>query len=655
MPSISIHVLLASLAEVLASSTDAYISFENVFPEDLGITPSNDINYLTYVDVLTPWDIKWRYPASNCLWNPTHQTSLSMDPITAKVVKAELVMHCPFVYDDNHLYNCQQRGCHVTGVSNAAELQGNIALFLQYDDDELCHDVQELAAAAQIAGAVAAIASSLSYWSLPLFDAPKWSPFDFTIQTYVVPGRYAADWYTFIGLGEEVVLRLPPFEGELPETYFPHVSVMGSLPETTVCAKESNRDKECFHAGQATFNPATSPPVEAQLIVAQVDASCHDAENLDGKDGSGLDCAACANQLQQDNAITNKNNLDGKIALVRATETFCINEWEDLIDNLEAHGVVGVLVGNVNDYTYTMVDTEEDEITNVPVFNVAIDSMERILELYALPGTVEVSFPPIKIGEVVPKNVTSHHLAAQELGLTQVEITRPSRLAGKIEAGQANFNKEFDGGLFNLDRIVFYEFCDGQISCHKCNLLANPLIEVYNYGGVALLDARSASCFNPIGSIVRIIQEAGAEAVVVVNDGEELLTLSNGGADIDEDLTIPVFNIGREAGKPLLSNLNTPVTIRLPKIKKEIVDEGNNVGGHDDGDKGEGESDGEGDTYPDPEDGDDSSYDSDGNPDGDDKDEEGVEWVYIAPETLDPESIEHDEDVETDQGRKQRR
>ena len=286
----------------------------------------------------------------------------------------------------------------------------------------------QLAAAAQIAGAAGVITSSQTYWSLPWFDAPKYSPFDFTIQTYTVPGKYAYDWLDLMQVGEEVVVKLPPFEGEYPETYFPHVDVMGSLPETTVCAKESNRDKECFPAGQSRFNPASSPPVSAELIVAQVHESCHDVEDLDGKDGSGADCVTCAGLLQQDEAVTNKDQLAGKIALVRASETFCINEWEDLVDNLEAHGAAGVLVGNENDYTYTMVDTEEDEVTKVPVFNVAIDSMGRIMELYNLPNTVQMHFPALIGSEVVPKNVTNYHEAADNddghLGLTQIEIKK---------------------------------------------------------------------------------------------------------------------------------------------------------------------------------------------------------------------------------------
>mmetsp|Transcript_9199 Transcript_9199/g.18432 ORF Transcript_9199/g.18432 Transcript_9199/m.18432 type:complete len:966 (-) Transcript_9199:30-2927(-) len=609
-----------SILNVVESGTDVYISFENVFPEDLGDVPDTDFNLLTYLDVLTPWEVKWRYPASNCLWNPPNQTfSASIDPVTAKLVKAEIVMSCPFDLDPNH-YNCASRGCHVVGVSNEAELEGNFALFLRedFDGDQMCHDVQELAAAAQIAGAAGVIASSQSYWSLPLFDAPKYSPFDFTIQTYIVPGSYASDWYSLMQAGEDVVVKFPPSEGEYPETYYPHVDVMGALPETTVCAKESNRDKECFPAGQARFNPVSFPALSAELIIAEVHESCHDVEDLDGKDGSGLDCVTCADLLQQDEAITNKDKLAGKIALVRASQTFCINEWEDLVDNLEAHGAEGLLVGNENNYTYTMVDSEEDEVTKVPVFNVAIDSMERILELYFLPNTVQMHFPALLGSEVVPKNVTSYHQVADDdeshLGLTQIEIEKPKRLAGKIEAGQADFNKEFEGGRFNLYGIHFYEFCDSQLSCHKCNLLSRPLTDHFPKGGAAILDARSASCFNPIGSVVRFIQDAGAEAVIVVNDGNELLTLSNGGSVIDDDLRIPVFNIGREPGEPLIEELledeysSTKLSVRLPKIKKVI----------------EESEDGE------------------------------EEIIFEAPEVLDPDSIDYDENESNDEESKRR-
>ena len=134
------------ILDVIGSGTDVHINFENVFPEDLGEIPDTDYNLLTYLDVLTPWEVKWRYPASNCLWNPPNQTSSSLDPITAKLVKAEPMMHCPFDDGDSAEASCSWRGCHVVGISNAAEIEGNFALFLrqEFDDDQLCHDVQEV-------------------------------------------------------------------------------------------------------------------------------------------------------------------------------------------------------------------------------------------------------------------------------------------------------------------------------------------------------------------------------------------------------------------------------------------------------------------------------------------------------------------------------
>ncbi|GMH52732.1 hypothetical protein TL16_g03458 [Triparma laevis f. inornata] len=630
------------------------VSFEGVFPEDLNQVPEHpdgDYNFLTYLDVLTPWPIKFRYPSSTCLWNPVGD--ITQNPITAKLVVASIKMHCPF--PDNSEHSCFLRGCHVIGLNNPNEVKDNIAIFSEYDEDEYCHDVQELSAAAQNAGAIGAVVGYRELYSLPVFDAPKYSPYDYQIPTYIIPGAFARDIREVVEEGgEEVIVRFPKYMedtslGVIPEQYFPSSEVLGALPQTAVCVRsENSSSRSCFTAGQAMFNPSNSPPLQKELVLATIDASCHDEDMEDGKEGSGADCVSCMSLLNQDLAVSNRYSIEDKIVLVKAAETFCINEWEDLIDNLVAHGAVGMVVGNENDYTYTMVDSQP-ETSPIPVFNVHQTSLAAILEILELrtydesAGVSEaskatVSFPRISSGSVVAKNITSHHLQYDSFGLTQLDVVRPTRFSGIVEAGQANFNKEFsNSNLLMLSLTTFYNFCssetDGQVnsfySCHKCNLLSSPLTSTFPHGGVAVIDMTTAGCFQPIGSVVKFVQEQGAEGVIVVLEDQELVTLSNGdNEELNADIKIPVFNVARESFEDILNELKLGphgdmIKIRLPKISFVEMD-----------------TDGDGDT---------SNDDSAGNG-------TEVEGIYIADETIDEfDKWGYDGEVEDDSNAKGRR
>mmetsp|Transcript_16695 Transcript_16695/g.31246 ORF Transcript_16695/g.31246 Transcript_16695/m.31246 type:complete len:999 (+) Transcript_16695:142-3138(+) len=570
------------------------VSFEGVFPEDLGQVPEDvNGNFLTYLDVLTPWSIKFRYPAAMCLWNPVGD--VSVDPITAKVVKAKISMHCPFEDELPSHSACYSKGCHVVGVDNPEEIAGNFALFSNFQGDEWCHDVQELSAAAQNAGAVGAIVAYIDLYSIPIFDAPKYSPYDYTIPTYILPGTYANNIATVVedeDEAEDVIVRFPKYaedavHGIIPEKYFPVDEVLGSLPQTSVClSSEDGADgRECFTAGQAIFNPLESGPLQAEMALAEIDASCHDEDMEAGKEGSGADCVSCMSLLTQDLAVTNRYSISGKIVLVKAAETFCINEWEDLIDNLVAHGALGMVVGNEFDYTYTMVDSQE--VTSpIPVFNVRQSALSAMLSAYESSSEVTVSFPRVVSGAVVAKNVTSHHMSYDEFGLTQLDVVRPTRFSGVVEAGQANFNREFHSSdLMMLTLVTFYAFCSSELSCHKCNLLSTPLTSGFPHGGVAVIDMTTAACFQPIGTVIKFVQDAGAEAVVVVLEGQELVTLSNGNnAEIDAQLEIPVFNVARDTFADILEELQKGpyadmIKIRLPKISAVQVDGGGSGSG----------------------------------------------------------------------------
>lgn len=119
-------------------------------------------------------------------------------------------MHCPF--PDNSEHSCFLRGCHVIGLNNPNEVEDNIAIFSEYDEDEYCHDVQELSAAAQNAGAIGAVVGYRELYSLPVFDAPKYSPYDYQIPTYIIPGAFARDIREVVEEGgEEVIVSFPKY------------------------------------------------------------------------------------------------------------------------------------------------------------------------------------------------------------------------------------------------------------------------------------------------------------------------------------------------------------------------------------------------------------------------------------------------------------
>ncbi|GMI40649.1 hypothetical protein TrCOL_g10022 [Triparma columacea] len=390
--------LVSAVSAAEGSGGDVTIDFKNVFPDDLDLYPPVDqhtpLLMWTYMSVLTPWAIKFRHYAANVIWNPEIVTD---EPIAAEVVRAHVEMNCPYAPNIGTEFTwqaCIHKGCYAVRVTNPEEVAGKIAFIETRDihsgDFVYCAHEDELAAVAQEAGAVGVLSTFTynSLYHLPLYVSPRYRPYDFTIPMLIIRGINGKEFEDQWDLGEKIVVRFPPVDRNhvqltnwtWPETYYPDVETYGALNFASVCLKEmgGETERECFEAGQAKFNPIQSPAIEAQLVMGIVDDSCHgnDADS-DGLHDYGTDCDRCHQLLDDDLAILNPESLEGNIVMILANDTFCINEWEQLVDNVALHGAAGILIGNTGEFTLTLVDSQQD-IVAVPVFNVPKSRAEDI-------------------------------------------------------------------------------------------------------------------------------------------------------------------------------------------------------------------------------------------------------------------------------------
>ena len=578
-----------TVIDAISSSSSSFpspqISFSDLYPPSLPVFGDNTL--ITYIDVLSPWALKWRHPASVCRWNPDRTDTQAQ---AGDVVQADFEVKCTVAgscagQSGQGLRNCcRTRGCYTTSLTNPAEVSGEIALFsIRTGDDRECHTYQELSAAAQIAGAVGAL---IPYYerqnSLPLFVNPEALPFDYQIDTYVIPSGTADEEVAHLEdeTGDKKVsVKLPPTIDGWGETYFPHPDTYGALPQAVIALKGSaalaggvGPEFESFEVGQAKFNPLGSSPVRAQVVRGEVAEACWDAAGTAGKEGSGTDCDLCHELLDDHGgAIANGAELAGKVAFVEARETFCLNEWEALVDSVEAHGAVGLIVGNEFQYTYTMVDSQRDVVA-IPVFNAPLSVGSRISEMLGDGETVTAKLPGIRGDGSGAFNTTSHVTAATDNeSLTQIKIKEPKSFGDAAwEAGQADFNTEFTAGVFSVENAAWFDGCNSLASCHLCNLLESPLIlssPGLLDGRIALIDIEEVQCFLPVSNAAKLVQDAGAAAALFINKNDEIVTLS-GGRETDGGLTIPSFLVGRSWGQKLavLRAAQTEVRVQLPPI-----------------------------------------------------------------------------------------
>jgi len=450
------------------SAGSSYIDMAQMNRAESIVNEANEL--ITYVEVLTPWDIKWRHPAAQCRWNPLVS---DRTPHAGDVVIADYEVECYYAHPDQTCTGlnsagladcCRKLGCYVTKITNKEEVSGEIALFSNLEgDNRECHTPQELSAVANEAGAVGAL---IPYYVmenyLPLFANPQALPYDFTIDTYIITTGSAESMIPFIDgvadatadptdpdsiVDEAVVVKLPPTQAGWGETYYPHPDTYGALPQATIGIKVAGKYVS-YEAGQAKFNPAMPRETEAQMVRGSVHESCWDSTGEGGKGGSGADCDLCHELLDKGDGsgITNGDGLAGRIVFLEAHETFCINEWETLVDNVEKHDAVGLVIGNEVQYTYTMIDAQQD-ITYIPVYNVVRSVADFIVEKLAA-GRVTMKLPRSQLG-IGALNTTSHaSTITEDEWITQIKIVEPEGLEGTWEAGQADFNTEFKTDVF---------------------------------------------------------------------------------------------------------------------------------------------------------------------------------------------------------------
>ena len=170
---------------------------------------------------------------------------------------------------------------------------------------------------------------------------------------------------------------------------------------------------------------------------------------------------------------------------VCSVDTFCIQEWEVLVDLLVQNGAIAVIVGNDFPYTYTMVDSDGSLSHDIPVYNLR---QERAMWLESkLTDPVYVTLPGIRFGQTKFANTTDFvDPTGFDIPLTELQLLRPNALRqvdnGVVLAGQSDlfyqapFDFEFERGSYYVELAEVFAYCDSTTSCHYCNMLNQPII-----------------------------------------------------------------------------------------------------------------------------------------------------------------------------------
>ena len=518
-----------------------------------------------------------------------------LSPETAKIVQATFEVICP----ENNLYYCS--GCVVKGLTNAGKVSGNIALFSErkYEDNTHCGSYQELSVIAEKAGAVGVIIPYVHSNFLPLAVAPYAIPFELTISTYIIDYSSAMFIKSFVAMDpndpeyDEVIGRLPKVRDGWGESFFPVIEGEGVLPQASICYLRGDGGgggRVCPFAGQATFGPDSLPSFEAEIKKVQIASECGVlVDVIDSKAGEGVNCDVCHDFLDNQQGVLNGAELGGKIGFVDSRHTFCIQEWEVLIDQLASHNVLAVIVANDFGYTYTMVDASGDD-TTIPVFNIQNDNGSWLSNRIDQGGIALVQIPEIKDGSVITQNTTEilKETRTTEIKMTELQILKPNSMKkednGIVEAGQTDFfvdrneKVDFPSQAYLVEPANIFEFCDSSESCHYCNMLDSPLLNTASslQNKVLFVKVEEVKCFLPVSNIAVVAEDRGAAAIVYVLENNDIITLGAAGMGTNVDsVGIPVFSVTKDVGDDILLKANSgiDVVINLPDVVNGIADE----------------------------------------------------------------------------------
>ena len=510
----------------------------------------------TPIEILSPWELKWTYPAAMASFTPDE-----VNPVSAEVILPKWNSICDRYYFSGS--GCER--CHNLESpfeTPDSDLQGKIFLFTSFP---ACFESYVYYAyLTQKHGGVAVIMKNPQGTDrLPRSIGPYTTAVQLNIGLYVMKSSHVGH-IQYVVSGRNTVSSLVSVHVSLPRVsngwgpnFRPHEDDQNSLPDTTltfVSHASGSQALTCsggsYPAGQATYNPDSMAEQSAALVSAVVDDSCKVQTTPDGV-RQGQDCAVCLAKVVDGTVFSNANGFIGKAIILKADDIYCAHEFIDLTKIIQDKGGQSMILVMRDNTTMTLVagsgisQSLRDAIT-IPTYNLQQGHGEEILKKLAMcggaSGLIDAVLPELKSGAA---SARADHAISTALGVTQVVInTKNSQHI--VDAGQALFNpQETNKFTAILRKIYLANSCNSQISCHSCYLLDTPILNRASLSNaVAVIELSGATCVRPVYNYVLFAQKLQAKGVLFVTSGNFTLTLGPIASSADS-IVIPSFSVSK--------------------------------------------------------------------------------------------------------------
>jgi len=347
-----------------ATDYSATVDFENMIPYDRNVDVDRSTSWgLTEIEVLTPYSIKWHYPATHASYNPL----VSAEAEAFDIVPVEIKDTCWQPYDTNPFTRADRcADCLSNPFTPPVDIAGKLAILPTaavstppaYGQFRCLAWAYEWAYHVQQFGGAGLIFPSLYGF---VHYTPYALPYEVTIPTYGSRGYWTESWYRE-AQADVVTVKLPETVNGSGSSYWVEDDDLGALPlalldyvvDMPTVGNTSLVVNETLYAGQAMFSPLSYPAQTAPPVIAEVNPLCHDVSGDPTEDGFSASCDACLEAIDDGDFISDPASVTGKVAFLQMNDTFCLNNWEEAVGALASAGAVAVVVGNDNEHVYTM-------------------------------------------------------------------------------------------------------------------------------------------------------------------------------------------------------------------------------------------------------------------------------------------------------------
>lgn len=510
----------------------------------------------TPIEILSPWELKWTYPAAMASFNPDE-----VDPINAELVMPKWHTSCQYFYSVADCQACYDLKSPFETPDDI--LKGKIFLFVDYP--ACFENYQHYPYLTQKHGGVAAIMRNPTGDTLPLSVGPYTLGFKLSVAVYIMKSSQVEYIHYILrggnkGIGgtvPSVHLSLPKITNGWGPNFTPHEDDLESIPDTTLSftpKASGNQANSCnggsYPAGQTTYNPSSMVESRVDLTLGVVDGSCK-LQATKENEGAGVDCATCLSKIDAGTVFINDESINGKVILIKADDIFCAHEFIDITKVVQDKGGKGLIISMKEDVTMTLVagsgisQSLRDSIS-IPTYNMrkshGTEMLQKLSTCNGAGGSIDAVLPKLSDGKAPER--TPH--ATTNVGTTQVIINTGSEQS-IVDAGQALFNPRNSKKISSrMRKIYLASVCNAKTSCQHCYLLDSPIRNRAGLqGAIAVLELDGASCIRPVYNYVLYAQKLQAAGVLFVTSGNYTLTLGPVASD-KEAITIPSFSLPRK-------------------------------------------------------------------------------------------------------------